>query len=187
MIGCRRSWNANCARWLGVEPDPHDLLISFPAERMRMGLISNRVNSPHNDDPFLLDPVPEVSRGRTAPLLHSGTDQQPNALCYSDNVRENFDALRGHYKYNIRALVGTGQRRAERWRCQPIRSGPETGLPRRSKTVCSRSEAKETWTSKDVRSGSTVPKDQVSFQRPPVQGWRTLGGRISSTAGPGGW
>lgn len=51
----------HCARWLGVEPDPHDLLISFPAERMRMWPISKRVNSPHNDDPSLLDPVPEAA------------------------------------------------------------------------------------------------------------------------------
>ena len=46
-------------RWLGMEPDPRDLLISFPAEQMRMWLISKRVNTPKNDDPSLLDEVAE--------------------------------------------------------------------------------------------------------------------------------
>jgi putative SOS response-associated peptidase YedK len=49
----------DCVRWLGMEPDPHDVLISFPAERMRMWPISKRINSPQNDDPSLLDPVPD--------------------------------------------------------------------------------------------------------------------------------
>ena len=46
-------------RWLGMEPDPCDLLISFPAEPMRMWPISKRVNTPKNDDPSLLDEVAE--------------------------------------------------------------------------------------------------------------------------------
>ena len=46
-------------RWLGMEPDPRDLLISFPAEQMRMWPISKRVNTPKNDDPSLLDEVAE--------------------------------------------------------------------------------------------------------------------------------
>jgi len=41
-------------RWLGGEPDPHDLLITFPAEEMKMWPISKRVNSPRNDDEDLL-------------------------------------------------------------------------------------------------------------------------------------
>ena len=45
-------------RWLGLEPDPRDLLRPFPAEVMRMWPTSTRVNSPKNDDPDLLDPVP---------------------------------------------------------------------------------------------------------------------------------
>jgi putative SOS response-associated peptidase YedK len=44
-------------RWLGVELDPGDLLVSFPAEPMRMWPISKRVNTPKNDDPSLLDPT----------------------------------------------------------------------------------------------------------------------------------
>lgn len=48
-------------RWLGAEPDPRDLLISFLAEPMRMWPISTRVNSPQNDDAALLDPLPEVA------------------------------------------------------------------------------------------------------------------------------
>ena len=44
-------------RWLGVEPDPRDLLRPFPAKLMHMWPISTRVNSPKNDDPDLLTPV----------------------------------------------------------------------------------------------------------------------------------
>ena len=44
-------------RWLGVEPDPRDLLMSYPAEPMRIWPISKRVNTPKNDDATLLDPV----------------------------------------------------------------------------------------------------------------------------------
>jgi putative SOS response-associated peptidase YedK len=39
----------DCARWLGEEPDPHDLMRPFPAEPMRMWPISPRVNKPEND------------------------------------------------------------------------------------------------------------------------------------------
>jgi putative SOS response-associated peptidase YedK len=42
-------------RWLGLEPDPHDLLITYPSEPMTMWPISIRVNKPENDDPSLLD------------------------------------------------------------------------------------------------------------------------------------
>ena len=35
-------------RWLGIEPDPHDLLITYPSEPMT-------VNKPENDDRSLLD------------------------------------------------------------------------------------------------------------------------------------
>ena len=48
-------------RWLGVEPDPRELMISFPAEQMRIWPISRRVNKPENDDAALLDPVPEAA------------------------------------------------------------------------------------------------------------------------------
>ena len=41
-------------RWLGRVPDPHDLLISFPAKPTKMWPISKRVNSPQNDDEGLL-------------------------------------------------------------------------------------------------------------------------------------
>ena len=44
-------------RWLGLEPDPHDLLITYPSEPMTMWPISTRVNKPENDDPSLLDRV----------------------------------------------------------------------------------------------------------------------------------
>ena len=42
-------------RWLGLEPDPHDLLITYPSEPMTMWPISKRVNKPENDDVTLLD------------------------------------------------------------------------------------------------------------------------------------
>jgi putative SOS response-associated peptidase YedK len=48
---------ADYERWLGLEPDPHDLMCTFPAEPMRMWPISQRVNSPRNDDADLLTPV----------------------------------------------------------------------------------------------------------------------------------
>jgi putative SOS response-associated peptidase YedK len=44
-------------RWLGVEPDPHELLVPFSAEPMVMWPISARVNSPENDEASLLDPA----------------------------------------------------------------------------------------------------------------------------------
>jgi putative SOS response-associated peptidase YedK len=43
--------------WLGVEPDPSDLLAPFPAELMAMWPVSTRVKSPDNDDSSLLDPA----------------------------------------------------------------------------------------------------------------------------------
>jgi putative SOS response-associated peptidase YedK len=33
-------------RWLGIEPDPNDVLRPFPADAMTMWPISTRVNSP---------------------------------------------------------------------------------------------------------------------------------------------
>jgi len=45
-------------RWLGFEPDPHDLLPPFPSELLSIWPISKRVNSPDNDDEQLLDEVP---------------------------------------------------------------------------------------------------------------------------------
>lgn len=46
-------------RWLGLEPDPHDLLITYPSEPMTMWPISRRVSAPENDDPSLLEKVEE--------------------------------------------------------------------------------------------------------------------------------
>jgi putative SOS response-associated peptidase YedK len=44
-------------RWLSDEPDPRDLLQSYPAELMRVWPISTRVNKPENDDRSILDPI----------------------------------------------------------------------------------------------------------------------------------
>jgi putative SOS response-associated peptidase YedK len=48
---------ADYVRWLSDEPDPYDLLRSYPAAPMRMWLISTRVNKPENDDPSILQPI----------------------------------------------------------------------------------------------------------------------------------
>ena len=76
MTACQRSWNLmSYERWLGLEPDPHDLLITYPSEPMTMWPISTRVNKPENDDPSLLersgDPF-EV----WAPLDHQSEDRR---------------------------------------------------------------------------------------------------------------
>jgi putative SOS response-associated peptidase YedK len=52
---------ADYDRWLGIEPDPRDLLKSFPPDLMRMWPVSTRVNSVRNDDPDLLTPMIEAS------------------------------------------------------------------------------------------------------------------------------
>jgi putative SOS response-associated peptidase YedK len=44
-------------RWLGTEPDPHDLLVPFLSELMSMWPVSTRINKPENDDASLLDPA----------------------------------------------------------------------------------------------------------------------------------
>jgi putative SOS response-associated peptidase YedK len=41
-------------RWLDAEPDPRELMITYPAEPMRIWPISQRVNSARNDDVDLL-------------------------------------------------------------------------------------------------------------------------------------
>jgi putative SOS response-associated peptidase YedK len=48
-------------RWLGPEPNPHDLLITYPSEPMTMWPVSTRLNPPENDDPSLLDQMGEVA------------------------------------------------------------------------------------------------------------------------------
>jgi putative SOS response-associated peptidase YedK len=46
-------------RWLSLEPDPHDLLVSYPSELMTIWPISSRVNKPENDEPAILARAPE--------------------------------------------------------------------------------------------------------------------------------
>jgi putative SOS response-associated peptidase YedK len=46
-------------RWLGLEPDPRGLLVSYPSELMTIWPISTRVNKPENDEPSILDRAPE--------------------------------------------------------------------------------------------------------------------------------
>ena len=47
---------AGYERWLGLEPEPRDLLFPFP-EPMTIWPISRRVNSPDNDDERLLEEI----------------------------------------------------------------------------------------------------------------------------------
>jgi putative SOS response-associated peptidase YedK len=56
-------------RWLGQEPDPHDLLITYPSDVMTMWPISTHVNKPENDDPAILDRAAEPLDWQ-APLDH---------------------------------------------------------------------------------------------------------------------
>jgi hypothetical protein len=59
-IECQRSSEPESYdRWLGLEPDPHDLLITYASEPMTMWPISIRVNKAENDEPSLLDRVEE--------------------------------------------------------------------------------------------------------------------------------
>jgi len=44
-------------RWLGLEPDPRDLLVPFPSDQLAIWPISKRVNSPDNDDERLLEEI----------------------------------------------------------------------------------------------------------------------------------
>jgi putative SOS response-associated peptidase YedK len=55
-------------RWLGLEPDPYDLMITYPSEPMIMWPISDRVNRPENDDPSVLERIAEPMDWQ-APLL----------------------------------------------------------------------------------------------------------------------
>ena len=48
---------ADYEQWLGLEPDPHELLAPFPSDLLTMWPISKRVNSPDNDDEQLLDEI----------------------------------------------------------------------------------------------------------------------------------
>lgn len=48
---------ADYDRWLGIEPDPNDLMKPFPADLMTMWKIGSKVGSPKNDTPDILDPI----------------------------------------------------------------------------------------------------------------------------------
>ena len=48
---------ARYERWLGLEPDPGDLLVPFPSVQLAIWPISRRVNSPDNDDEQLLEEI----------------------------------------------------------------------------------------------------------------------------------
>jgi putative SOS response-associated peptidase YedK len=48
---------ADYAHCLSDELDPSDLIRPFPAEPMRVWLLSTRVNKLENDDPSILEPI----------------------------------------------------------------------------------------------------------------------------------
>jgi putative SOS response-associated peptidase YedK len=76
-------------RWLSIEPDPHDLLITFASNRMTMWPVSRRVNKPENDDPSLLDRVADVFEP-WAPLSVgvNGSAASETAVAQSKNKHE---------------------------------------------------------------------------------------------------
>jgi putative SOS response-associated peptidase YedK len=50
----------NYDRWLAnIEPDPRDLMVSYPSEPMAIWPISTRVNKPDNDDEAILERIVE--------------------------------------------------------------------------------------------------------------------------------
>ena len=51
-------------RWLGQEPDPHDLLVPFPADQMAMWPVSTRVNNRRTTTPRCWTQQLEPNRGR---------------------------------------------------------------------------------------------------------------------------
>jgi putative SOS response-associated peptidase YedK len=56
----------NHDRWLAnIEPDPRDLLVSYPSEPMTMWPISTRVNKPDNDDAAILNSIEPPHAGTT--------------------------------------------------------------------------------------------------------------------------
>ena len=57
---------ADYERWLGLEPDPHDLPILFANELLTMWPISKPVISPDNDDERLLDEIAPALPTETA-------------------------------------------------------------------------------------------------------------------------
>lgn len=56
---------ADYARWLGIEPDPRDLLKPYPAEPMTLWPVSRRVNSVREDDAALVEPVAAAEAAET--------------------------------------------------------------------------------------------------------------------------
>ena len=48
---------AGYRRWLGLQPDPCDLLVPFPSKQLAIWPISKRVNSPENDDEQLPEEI----------------------------------------------------------------------------------------------------------------------------------
>ncbi len=53
-------------RWLGQEPDPAELIRSYPADEMITWPVSVRVNTPKNDDPAILDRVEDALGAATS-------------------------------------------------------------------------------------------------------------------------
>src|SRR5215207_7721056 len=67
-------------RWLGLDPEPQDMLKPFPAELMSMWPVSTRVNTPKNDDEDLIRAIqlPEPPTP-AANLLHTANDSSAEA------------------------------------------------------------------------------------------------------------
>ena len=48
---------ADKARWIGEEPNPHELTRPHTAELVRVWPISTRLNKPENDEPSIIEPI----------------------------------------------------------------------------------------------------------------------------------
>jgi len=59
MVASSKTQAEAMIRWLSLDPDPPDLLITYPSEPMTMWPISTRVNKPENDDPSILERIAE--------------------------------------------------------------------------------------------------------------------------------
>lgn len=62
-------------RWLGIEPDPHDLLVPYPDHLMKMWKIGSKVGKPANNTPDIIDPIDDDNDGGDGPPAPSGPEQ----------------------------------------------------------------------------------------------------------------
>jgi hypothetical protein len=114
-----------CARWLGEEADPRDLMRPFPAELMRIWPISMRVNKPENDDPSIIEPV-DVAKRLLICRIRSGRQRLPKRSKPIRLARPNANLRLQHKK----ALLFSDCFNNEKY--LPRRVQPQTAVPKPS-------------------------------------------------------